>query len=294
MSKPETDVPFRLLDWALLLGSALIWGASFLFIAIGLEAFSPGVVTFLRVATGAVFIGVLPGAWRPVEREDLSKIAWLAVTWIAFPLTMFPIAQQWIDSSLAGMLNAAMPLGTVAISWLFFATPTGVRRMVGVAVGVVGVLLIGIPSATTSSTHAIGVALVLAAIFSYGFAINIAGPLQRKYGSMPVLSRALVFSAMLVSPYAVVGLPESTFAWGSLFACIALGAGGTGLALVLATKLTGRVGSVRASMTTYVIPVVATVLGIAVRGESVTVLAIVGTVIVLLSAWLSTRSGRPS
>jgi drug/metabolite transporter (DMT)-like permease len=290
MSKPEADAPFRLLDWALLLGSATIWGASFLFIAIGIESFAPGVVTFLRVATGAIFIGVLPGAWRPVERCDLVKIGWLAVSWIAFPLTMFPIAQQWIDSSLAGMLNAAMPLSTVAISWLCFATPTSVPRMVAVAVGVVGVLLIGIPGASTSNSHAIGVALVSAAIFSYGFAINIAGPLQRKYGSMPVLSRALVLATLLVSPYAVVGLPDSTFAWGPMFACIALGAGGTGLALVLATKLTGRVGSVRASMTTYVIPVVATVLGIAVRGESVTVLAIAGTMIVLLSAWLSMRT----
>tara|TARA_R110002072_G_scaffold303103_1_gene493682 strand:+ start:52313 stop:53197 length:885 start_codon:yes stop_codon:yes gene_type:complete len=293
VSVSHADTPFRLLDWALLLGAACIWGASFLFIAIGLEAFSPGVVTFLRVFTGALFLGLLPRAWRPVERRDLPKIAWLAVTWIAFPLTMFPIAQQWIDSSLAGMLNAAMPLGTVAISWLFFATPTSTRRMVGVAVGVVGVLLIGIPGATTSSTHAIGVALVLAAIFSYGFAINLAGPLQRKYGSMPVLSRAVALAAVLVAPYAAVGLPESSFAWGPMFACIALGAGGTGLALMMATKLTGRVGSVRASMTTYVIPVVATVLGIAVRGESVTVLAIIGTAIVLLSAWLSTRSGRP-
>ena len=290
MSSAATDAPFRLLDWALLLGSALIWGASFLFIAIGIESFDPGVVTFLRVFTGAIFISVLPGAWRPVERCDLVKIGWLAVTWIAFPLTMFPIAQQWIDSSLAGMLNAAMPLSTVAISWLWFATPTSVARMVGVAVGVVGALLIGIPGATTSSSHAVGVVLVSAAIFSYGFAINIAVPLQRKYGSMPVLSRALVLATLLVSPYAAVGLPSSTFAWGPMFACIALGAGGTGLALVLATKLAGRVGSVRASMTTYIIPVVAAVLGIAVRGESVTVLAIVGTVIVLLSAWLSTRS----
>ena len=176
MSKPETDAPFRVLDWVLLLGSAMIWGASFLFIAIGIEAFAPGVVTFLRVATGAIFIGVLPGAWRPVERGDLPKIAWLAVTWIAFPLTMFPIAQQWIDSSLAGMLNAAMPLGTVAISWLCFATPTSGRRMVGVAVGVVGVLLIGFPvRPPRTRTRSVS-------YWSWrrssrtGFAINIAGP----------------------------------------------------------------------------------------------------------------------
>lgn len=289
MSEPVHDSPFKLLDWALLLGAAAIWGASFLFIAIGLESFAPGVVTFLRVGLGALFMAALPGAWRPVERADLPAIAWLAVTWIAFPLSMFPIAQQWIDSSLAGMLNAAMPLGTVAISWLFFATSTSVKRMAGVAVGLVGVLLIGFPGATTSKTHAIGVGLVLAAIVSYGFAINLAGPLQRKYGSLPVLSRTLVIATVLVSPYAVWGIPESSFAWSALLSCIVLGAGGTGLALVMATKLTGRVGPVRASMTTYVIPVVATVLGVVIRNETVTMLAISGTVIVLLSAWLSTR-----
>lgn len=294
MSRSPADAPFRLLDWGLLLGASAIWGASFLFIAIGLEVFAPGVVTFLRVSLGALFLGLLPGAWRPVAGRDLINITWLAITWIAFPLSMFPIAQQWIDSSLAGMLNAAMPLSTVAISWWFFATPTSARRIAGVAVGVVGVLLIGIPGATTSSTHAIGVLLVLSAIVSYGFAINLAGPLQRKYGSLPVLSRAVAIAAVLVTPYAVVGLPASTFAWGPFWACVVLGAGGTGLALVMATKLTGRVGSVRASMTTYVIPVVATVLGIAVRGESVTALAILGTALVLLSAWLSTRSGRPA
>jgi len=283
--------PFKLLDWGLLLGAASIWGSSFLFIAIGLEAFAPGVVTFLRVALGALFIASLPGAWRPIERADRAAIAWLAVTWIAFPLSMFPIAQQWIDSSLAGMLNAAMPLGTVAISWLFFATPTSLRRIAGVAVGLVGVLLIGLPGAATSNTHAIGVGLVLAAIVSYGFAINLAGPLQRKYGSLPVLSRTLVVATVLVSPYAAWGLPESGFTLGALLACVVLGAGGTGLALVMATRLTGRVGPVRASMTTYVIPVVATVLGVLVRAEEVSILAIGGTLLVLLSAWLSTRTG---
>lgn len=286
------DPPFKLLDWGLLLGAAAIWGSSFLFIAIGLEAFSPGVVTFLRVGLGALFIALLPGAWRPVARSDMSAIAWLAVTWIAFPLSMFPIAQQWIDSSLAGMLNAAMPLGTVAISWLFFATPSSARRIGGVAVGLAGVALIGLPEASTSNTHAIGVGLVLAAIVSYGFAINLAGPLQRKYGSLPVLSRTLVIATVLVAPYALWGVGGSSFAMSALLSCVVLGAGGTGLALVMATKLTGRVGPVRASMTTYVIPVVATVLGVVVRKETVSMLAIAGTLLVLLSAWLSTRPSK--
>lgn len=284
------DQPFQPLDWALLIGSAAIWGSSFLFIALGLEAFAPGVVTFVRIATGAAAIGLMPGAWRSVERADMPKIWLLSLTWIAFPLTMFPIAQQWVDSSLAGMMNAAMPLATVGISWLMFATKTGPRRLASIALGLVGVLMIGIPAASVSNTQAIGVLLLFAAISSYGIAINLAGPLQRKYGSLPVLSRALVIATALSVPYGCWGLPDSTFSWTALAACVALGAGGSGLALVLASRLAGRVGPVRASMTTYVIPIVATVLGILVLGESVTLLAALGTAVVLLGAWLSTRT----
>ena len=134
--------------------------------------------------------------------------------------------------------------------------------------------------------------MVLAAIVSYGFAINLAGPLQRKYGSLPVLSRTLVIATVLVAPYALWGVGGSSFAMSALLSCVVLGAGGTGLALVMATKLTGRVGPVRASMTTYVIPVVATVLGVVVRKETVSMLAIAGTLLVLLSAWLSTRPSK--
>ena len=104
-----------------------------------------------------------------------------------------------------------------------------------------------------------------------------------------MLSRALWISTVLVIPYALVGLPASSFAWGPFWACVILGAGGSGFALVFASILAARVGAVRASMTTYVIPIVATLLGVIFRDERIGVLAIAGTVVVLAGAWMSTR-----
>ena len=283
------DAPFAPLDWGFVLGAASIWGGSFLFMAIGLDAFEPGVVTLLRVAFGLLALLAFPGSRAPVPREDLPKIALLGVTWMAFPLTMFPIAQQWIDSSVAGMLNAAMPLLTVLISWSIFHTPTGPRRLFGVAVGLVGILLISVPEASTAGTNAIGVVLVVAAVASYGIAVNIAGPLQQRHGSLPVIARALAVATVLTLPYGIVGIPASSFAWDSLIACVLVGAGGTGVAFLFAANLSGRVGAVRASLVTYVIPIVSIVLGVVFRNETVTIAAIIGTGIVLFGAFLSSR-----
>ncbi|NDH83767.1 MAG: EamA/RhaT family transporter, partial [Acidimicrobiia bacterium] len=105
-------------EWSVLLSLSLIWGGSFLFMAIGLESFEPGLVTLLRVGFGALTLLFVPAARQPVPRAAMPRIALLGVTWMAFPLTMFPIAQQWIDSSVAGMLNSGMPLMTVLIAWL--------------------------------------------------------------------------------------------------------------------------------------------------------------------------------
>ena len=286
--RPE-DTPFAPLDWGFLLATASIWGGSFLFMAVGLDAFEPGVVTLLRVGFGALALVVLPGARQSVPREDYGRSALLGVTWMAFPLTLFPIAQQWIDSSVAGMLNAALPLLTVLISWSLFHTATGPRRLFGVGVGLVGILLIGVPEATTAGTNALGVGLVVLAVSSYGVAVNIAGPLQRRHGSLPIIVRALGVATVLTLPYGLSGVPDSSFAWDSLIACFAVGAGGTGLAFVFAASLNGRVGAVRASLITYVIPVISIVLGVAFRNETVSVTAVIGTAVVLFGAFLSSR-----
>src|SRR3712207_4071152 len=96
---------FSSTDWLLLSGIALTWGSSFVWIEIGLEAFAPLAITLVRVLLGIAALVFFPKARAPVERGDLPAIALLGLLWMALPFVLFPIGQQWIDSSLAGMIN---------------------------------------------------------------------------------------------------------------------------------------------------------------------------------------------
>lgn len=287
---PSESAPFQAFDVGLLVTAAGIWGSSFLLMAIGLDAFHPGLVTLLRVGFGLVTLWLFPSARRPVPREAWGKIALLGVVWLGFPLTMFPLAQQWIDSSITGMLNAGMPIMTVVVAAIAFGTPTNGMKLTGIVVGLVGIGFIGIPTAQAGNTNAVGVALILLAVMSYGFAANLAGPLQREYGSVAVVARALLSATVFVLPFGLYGATDSGFGWGPLLACVVLGAGGTGIAYVAGATLSGRVGAVRMSVITYLIPVVSAVLGVVFRDEIIGSLAIIGTLIVLVGAFLTTRN----
>ncbi len=283
------DKPMAPADWSFLLTVSLIWGASFLFMAIALDDFEPGLVTLLRVVLGFVTLALVPAARQPIPRVAWPRIGLLGFTWMALPLTLFPIAQQWIDSSMTGMLNSAMPIAAVLIAWLGFGIPTGPRRLAGVAVGIAGIVIIGVPEASTAGTNAAGVVLVIAAVTSYGVAVSIAGPLQREYGSVAVVFRALGVACVLCLPLGIIDGAASSFGWTALAACAAVGIGGTGIAFAIAATLTGRVGAVRMSLVTYIIPIVSIVLGMVLRDETVTMWALIGTVVVLAGAFLSSR-----
>ena len=266
-------------DWLLLVTAAGIWGSSFLFMDIALDAEHPGLVAWLRPLLGLAFMAGVPSARRPVDRSDNPKLFLLGLLWMAVPLSMFPLAQTWIDSSIAGMMNSGMPVTTLIAGATLFGVATHRVQVVGVAVGIVGLLMIGIPTASVGDTSAVGVLLVVLAVSCYGVAANIAGPLQRRYGSPAVLLRVLVVASLATTPWGLVGLAGSGFAWSAVAANLAVGVGGTGIAYVAAASLIGRVGPVRMSAVTYVVPVVAAVLGVTVLGETLGVLQVSGALV---------------
>ena len=281
---------FKATDWGLFFALGGIWGASFLFIAIGLDAFHPGLVTLLRVGFGALTIALVPKARQSkIPRKDFRKVGTLGLIWVAVPMTLFPIAQQWIDSAVAGMLNGATPIFTAVIAAILLKhLPRGVQ-ISGLIIGFIGMLAIALPSAGTGSTATIGVALVLLATICYAFSLNIVAPLQQAHGALPVIARALWIATILVAPYGIYGLTQSEFAWPSLLATLAVGIFGTGLAFVMMGTLTGRVGATRSSFITYLIPVVALALGVIFRDEIVAPIAVVGVVMVIVGAILASR-----
>lgn len=287
-----TSDAFGPLEWGLLSSVALIWGASFFFIDIGLDAFRPAVVAMARVALGAAALGLLPRARRSVEREDLPRIALLGLTWMAIPLLLFPVAQQWIDSSVAGMLNAGVPLTAAAWSSLLLRRLPGRNQLLGILVGFGGILAISWPELQGARASAFGAGLVLLAVVLYGLSSNLAVPLQQRYGALPVLLRAQMVALVVITPFGLAGLGPSGWAWGPALAMLPLGILGTGLAYVLMTTLVGRVGAARGAVAIYFVPVVAIALGVLFLGETVHPLALAGTGLVLAGAWLTSRRDR--
>jgi drug/metabolite transporter (DMT)-like permease len=276
-------------EWGLLCAIAAIWGSSFVLIEIGLEHLGPGLVAFGRVAVGALTLALLPGSRRPVDRADLPRVAVLGVLWMGAPLLLFPIGQQWIDSSLAGMINGAVPVFAAVTAAILLRRAPAARQISGIAIGFAGVVAVLWPAARGAEGTALGAALVLVAVLCYGVAINVAVPLQQRYGALPVLLRAQIVALVVLVPAALVSLPGSELAGSSVLAVAALGLFGTGLAFVAMTTLVGRVGATRGSVAIYLVPVVAILLGVVFLDETVAAISLIGTALVLAGAYLTSR-----
>jgi drug/metabolite transporter (DMT)-like permease len=280
---------YTLEDWGMLAVIALIWGSSFLFVALGLRSFEPGVITLARVGLGALTLLLFSRARAPIEREDWGRIVLLGIVWMAAPLTLLPIAQQWIDSSTTGMINGSMPIFAVAWATYLLRRLPGWRQLLGIALGFTGIVLVFLPELQAGRNELIGALIALLAISFYGLATNLAVPLQQKYGALPVVFRAQLVALVLVVPFGLAQLPGSTWSLEAALAMVPLGVLGTGLAFVLMAMLSGRVGGPRASIAIYFLPLVAIVLGVAVLGETVSPIALIGVGLVLSGAWMASR-----
>jgi drug/metabolite transporter (DMT)-like permease len=291
---PSTSVgthqgAFGVAEWGLLTGVALIWGSSFVFMAIGLDAFNPGVISLARVGLGAMTLALIPKARAGIERQDRPRVFVLGIIWIGIPLIIFPVAQQWIDSSVAGMLNGAMPVATALFAIVLLRRLPGWRQLLGIGIGFMGILAISAPGLAGSSGTALGTLLVVGAVLLYGLSANLAVPLQQKYGALPVLFKAQLAALVIVVPFGLVQIPGSTWSWPSALAMIPLGVLGTAVAFVLMATLVGRVGGPRGSVAIYFVPIVAMVLGVMVRNDEIAPIAIIGIALVLLGAWITSR-----
>jgi drug/metabolite transporter (DMT)-like permease len=207
---------------------------------------------------------------------------------------MFPFAEQHVSSALTGMLNAATPLFAAIVATAFARKAPERTVVIGLAVGLSGAVLIALPSLSEGANSLFGVTLILAALVSYGFAINFARPLQQRNGALPVVWRAFGVGLVLLAP---LGIPDVLHAQWSLrpaLALLGLGALGTGVAFVLMATAAGRVGAARAAGTVFITPVVALFLGVTLRNEHVATLSVVGCVVCLAGAWVMGAPSRRS
>lgn len=291
---PESDMKAesRLTNWLLIGLPGLIWGSSFLFIAEGLESVGPAGVTFIRILVGFLTLGLFPGAWKKIPRSDWGATAMVGLVWMAFPLTMFPFAEQRVSSAITGMLNSATPLFVAIVASVLARKLPSRGIQTGLAVGILGAVLMALPTIGEGTSSALGIGLILAALVSYGFALNIARPLQQRNGALPVIWRAQSVALILTAPLGVPDVLNAHWSLVPLLSLLALGALGTAVAFVITVYAAGKIGATRASSTAFLMPPVALALGVILRHEQVSLLAVLGGAVCITGAWLMNRAQR--
>ena len=273
---------------------AAMWGSSFLWIAIAIDHVEAGVVPLGRCLFGAAVLALFPAARRRIERCDWPRFVLLATLWMAIPFLLYPIAESTVSSSITGMINGGLPVVSAVVTAFWVRRAPSVFRMVAVLIGFAGIAVISISSVNEgTSADAKGVLLLAVALLCYAFAANIAQPMQRKYGSMAPMLWMAIIASVLSLPYGVVSLVRGGADLKALGALFMLGAMGTGIAFALYGVLLARAGTVRGMIGIFFTPIVGTILGVAVRGDSLHALAIVGMLIVFVGAAMVSRPEPP-
>ncbi|WNM24772.1 DMT family transporter [Demequina capsici] len=280
---------------------ALGWGSSFLFIELALESFAPSQVGFGRLAVGGVILWALVGFQRRRPRlslRDVGAVAIVGVFMSGIPLILIPMAQQHLTSILASLLNATTPLWTAFFVALLIPAERITRpQLVGLLIGVAGIaVLVGAWNVADFSLA--GVALMLAATACYGIGSTLSRRVMARVDeSHTVLSATQIgLSAVMLAPFALAaGAPEPgafSLSQPALWGILGLGVLGTSYAYVLFWRVVKLAGATVASSTTYLVPVVATVLGVVVLGETLSWNEVAGAGIVLVGVWLASRRPR--
>jgi drug/metabolite transporter (DMT)-like permease len=266
-----------------------IWGCSFWWIKLGLEMLAPVQVGFVRLAVGALalaFVAFLTGARLPRNRSTWRHLLVVALLMNSIPFTLFAIGETHISSILAGIINAMTPLTTLAVILLAFPEehPTA-ERIVGLAVGFAGALVVvGIWQGLGASEWT-GILACLGAVTGYGVAFPY---VRRHLSGLPesgvgLATGQVACGALVLLPFAVAAGPlPGPIAAGPVLAMLGLGALGSGIAFALNYQVVREAGSSTASTVTYLTPLFAVIVGSAFLGESITWNEPVGGLLVIL------------
>ena len=258
--------------------AGLIWGASFLFIAVGAGALPPTGVAFTRLLIGAVTLFVIikvKGYKIPTDLNTWSKFIVGGAFMSAIPFTLFAYAELHVSSALAGIVNSTTPIATVlAILIAFRSEKVTKAQLIGLGIGVLGsMVLIGVWQGFGQNELLAVIALFVATI-CYGFG----GPYVRRYiepKKLPTEVGAfgqVAGGAIIVAPFYFFGsspLLTGPIDVSVVLSMLALGSLGSGIAYVAYYNVLKAAGSAIASTITFITPVVAVLLGVLVRGESV-------------------------
>jgi drug/metabolite transporter (DMT)-like permease len=280
----------------LLLCLAAIWGASYMFIKIGVRDLSPSMVAWGRIALAAavlVPIAAMRGQLRLPNARVWMVVA-LGAIQVAAPFLLIAEGEEEISSGLAGILVASTPLFTALLAIrLDHEERSHGTRMWGIVAGLVGVgLLLGVDLGGTSAELLGGAAILLA---SLGYAV---GGFIAKHGfagapPTGIAAWVMVASTVLLAPAAILTAPSDAPGVGPVAAVVALGVLGTGIAFAIFYDLMARVGPARTFVVTYLAPAFAVVYGATLLDEAITVSTIGGLALIVGGSYLAAEGRLP-
>jgi drug/metabolite transporter (DMT)-like permease len=279
------------LDWLVFILLGFFWGSSYLFIKIGVEnGLEPFTLIMFRLLIGFVLLStVVAIAREPLPREPrmYGHLLVMGAINIAIPFSLITFAENIpsIDSSLASVINSAVPLFVIVIAAVFLAGEAiTVNRLVGLITGFVGVaILVGLDVADLGSASAVGELALIGATISYAFGNVYA----KKYvhGLRPMIPAVMqVFFGLLITgtlafatehPLSVAWTPQA------LLAIVWLGLLGSGLAYLAYFRTLQRWGATRTSLVAYLLPIWGIGLGALVLQEPITPNVIVGAALII-------------
>jgi drug/metabolite transporter (DMT)-like permease len=282
--------------WTLFAAVSVLWGIPYLFIKLAVEDLSPVMVAWGRILVA--FAILLPYALHKGALRGLGKhwkpLLVYSIVEIVLPWPLIGFGEQRVSSGLAAILIAAVPL-VVALMALRMDPDERAEgaRLVGLVVGFAGVVvLLGFDVAGRPGELLGGLAILLAAV---GYA---AGPMiiKHRFGDLDPLgpvTASMGISALVLTPPALASAPASMPSSDTIISVVVLGLACSALAFLLFFALIGEVGPGRATVITYVNPVVAVALGVAVLGERPGAGAIAGLLLIIAGSWLSTDGRLP-
>jgi len=276
---------------------ALTWGASFLFIAVGLQGLSPAQVVLGRLVAGAVALAGISLATRqklPTEPRVWAHLGVVAVLLCVAPFLLFAWAEQSIASGLASIYNATTPLMTTLVALVALPQERpGRLRLFGLAAGFLGVLVVLGPwhGAGGGSLAAQTACLLATACYGVGFVYLRRFVSPRGLSSLSVATAQIGLGAvimLILAPWIATG--PVNLSPQVVVSVLVLGMAGTGLAYVWNTNLVAAWGAANASTVTYLTPIVGVSLGVLILAEPVTWNQPVGALIVV--AGIAISQGR--
>jgi drug/metabolite transporter (DMT)-like permease len=280
----------------LLVTLAAIWGASYLFIEIALRDLEPTTLMAARLVIATIFLGTLMaarGILGRLRRAGRRAFA-LGVINSAAPFTLIAWGQKHIDSGVAAIANATVPL-FVAVLAIWFAhseRATGLR-VVGIALGLLGVGVLTGAQPDVGAWAIAGTLAVVAASFLYALASLLLQRETVRLDPITLSTATMIGATIALLPFGVAQAPGELPGWEAAASVLALGVAGTGLGILMFMRLIGDYGALRAGFVTYLMPVTALLYGAFLLDEVVTGWMVFGLGLILSGVALGSGLLKP-